>query len=315
MNSRLPNFFVVGAGKAGTTSLYNYLKAHPQIFMSPIKEPNHFATDIDASAFSEDYRRTLLHDVSGYVRGDMTEPVHIAHVSERDDYLKLFRQAGDALAVGEISNSYLNSTTAAAEIRSAVPHARIVMILRDPVDRAYSQYLMDVRIGYVRRPFVEELEADLAQPDKSWGGEGRGYVERGLYHDHVRRYLDTFPRDQVAIYLFEDMRQDLVGLLGQLYGFLGVDSDFVPADLGKSNAAQVPRTHLLNFLLFQSGFKTILQRVVPAGLRPLLKRLYYAAPESRRLDETERGRMIGFFRDDIRRLEVLIDRDLSRWVS
>ena len=169
MEPRLPNFFVVGAGKAGTTSLYNYLKAHPQIYMSPIKEPHHFATDIDVTAFSEDYRKTCLQDVSGYVRGDMTEPVHVAHVTGRDDYLRLFRHAVDEVAIGEISNSYLVSKRAAVEIRAAVPHARIIMVLRDPVARAYSQYLMDLRIGYVRRSFMEEFETDVARPDASWG--------------------------------------------------------------------------------------------------------------------------------------------------
>jgi hypothetical protein len=315
MKKRLPNFFVVGAAKAGTTSLYHYLRVHPQIHMSPIKEPHHFAKDIDVAAFSKSYERTLLSDPLDFVAGDMHAPVHAAHVTEWDLYAQLFRNARDEKAIGEVSNSYLYSSRAAEEIRAAIPDARIIMVLRNPLERAFSQYLMEARIGLVRRSFIEELEEDVRRPDKAWGGDSRCYVEMGLYYEQVRRFLEQFPRERVAIHLFDDMQEDVVGFLGRVYAFLGVDPSFAPPDLTKSNTAQLPRVPLLNFGLYQAGLKTALRRVLPEKMKRLCKRVYYADATSSRLTASDRAKMIGFFRSDVRRLEYLIGRDLSHWTE
>src|SRR5262245_1508584 len=128
----LPNFFVVGTGKAGTTSLYHYLRQHPQIYMSPVKEPCYFASEIRpenmASAYVSHIRRLSRNLPRLLDDGRPVSPLGWV-VSEWDDYLRLFRQVAGETAIGEASAAYLWSATAARNIAAAAPDARIIMIL------------------------------------------------------------------------------------------------------------------------------------------------------------------------------------------
>jgi hypothetical protein len=133
----LPNFFVVGAPKAGTTSLYHYLDQHPQIFMSPIKEPNYFATEIRPENFGDELQPQVaedLRELQEYLQGPMREKRFGGLVSQWDDYLRLFQSVETEKAIGEASVCYLWSKTAAANIRSRIPGAKIIMILRNPAE-------------------------------------------------------------------------------------------------------------------------------------------------------------------------------------
>jgi len=161
MKEKLPNFFIVGAAKAGTTSLYNYLKQHPDIYMSPIKEPNYFAKDIDINLFRKDYKKTALIDTQKYFSKPKLEELHLAFITELEDYIKLFQKVSNEKVIGETSVSYLYSKVAAKEIKKLVPDAKIVIILRDPIERAYSHYLMNLKEGLItERNFIKEILVD-----------------------------------------------------------------------------------------------------------------------------------------------------------
>lgn len=179
MAAILPTFFVVGAAKAGTTSLWHYLAAHPEIHMSSIKEPNYFGKDIDTRTFSGEYKSQLLRDYRPCVNGKAQQPAGIAHVSNWEEYVGLFAGARGEKPTGEWSASYLFSCTAAEEIATAVKDAMIVIVLRDPKE-AYSQYLMDVRIGCAGEKFLEEVERDFNATRKGWGNSCL-YIENGLW--------------------------------------------------------------------------------------------------------------------------------------
>ncbi|HYF40037.1 MAG TPA: sulfotransferase, partial [Gemmatimonadales bacterium] len=146
----LPNFIVIGAAKAGTTALYWYLAEHPQIFMSPVKETNYFAYEVDASG--------------QLVYGDPED--HQFPIRTRAEYEALFAEAGPASAVGEASPIYLECPQAAGRIQSAIPGALLVCCLRHPVDRAYSDYLMHLRSHGQRLDPGRDLtpQARWAQP-------------------------------------------------------------------------------------------------------------------------------------------------------
>ncbi len=126
-------------------------------------------------------------------------------VSDQAAYLKLFAKGAGCRAIGEASVSYLWDRGAPARIRAAIPDARIVISLRDPIERAYSHYLKDVREGWQGLPFYEALLEDWERPEKGWG-VSHLYTELGLYHRQVKRYLDTFGPEQVLILLFDDLR-------------------------------------------------------------------------------------------------------------
>lgn len=144
---KLPNFFIVGSAKSGTTSIYNYLKQHPDIFMSPIKETHYFSTDIDSSKFRPDYAANLNINIDSWLDGDQKKEIFHAFVKDWDKYLKLFKNSGNQKAIGEVTNSYLYSKEAAKNIRSKFPEGKIIMILRNPVERAFSHFLMDLKSG------------------------------------------------------------------------------------------------------------------------------------------------------------------------
>src|SRR5262249_39324802 len=135
----LPNFFVIGAPKAGTTSLYEYVAQHPDVYMSPVKEPAYFKPRHPPG-------------------GEDAEPE-----DRLAAYVALFDGVAGEHVVGEATPSYLQSASAAARIRDAVPDARLVAVLRNPVDRAYSGYSMRVQQGTEDRTFVEAMDVELGR--------------------------------------------------------------------------------------------------------------------------------------------------------
>src|SRR5262245_44057756 len=132
MEQKLPNFFIVGAPKAGTTSLYEYLRRHPQVYMSPVKEPNYFS-------YADTVAQNLYHKEKG--------------IEQWDEYVKLFEASNGAHAIGEASVSYLFYPEVPRRLNEKFPDARIIIVLRNPVDRAYSHYYMEHKLGYVRESF------------------------------------------------------------------------------------------------------------------------------------------------------------------
>jgi len=199
-----PNFFIVGAAKAGTTSLYAYLKQHPEIFMPRVKEPHYFAQIRPSPEMRH------LYEI----------------VNDRKKYLSLFAKARGYAAIGDASPSYLWEPQAPRRIREVVPQAKIIILLRDPVERAHSHYLADIREGVHNLGFYEALCYDMAREVKGWGISWL-YIELGQYAAQVRRYLDIFGPEQTRVFLFEDLKRDSNRVLLEIARFLGVDTDAV----------------------------------------------------------------------------------------
>ncbi len=194
-----PNLFIVGAVKSGTTSLYAYLKQHPDIFFPDMKEPHFFAQPAPARE-----QRHL-----------------ITFIGDEAEYLRLYAPGRNRRFRGDASPSYLWSERAAARIAEVSPDARIVVILRDPIERAYAQYLMDYSEGAIDRPFFEALRRDWERPDKGWG-VSQLYVELGLYCGQIQRYRALFGHDRVLVLLLEDLKKDARGVLMRIARFLDI---------------------------------------------------------------------------------------------
>ncbi len=309
----IPNFFIVGAAKSGTTSLYEYLRQHPEVFMAPIKETHHFSTDIDPTRFRPNYARALNKDLTRWLEGNMEKGIFHAFVRDRQQYLQLFRHADNRVAIGEVTNSYLYSSEAAANIRREVPHARIIMVLRNPVDRAFSHYLMDLRTGYETADFMTALQKDMARPSKGWGISNM-YIEIGMYAEQVKRYLDAFPKEQIRIYLFDDFIRDPRALMQDLFRFLQVADD-VPIDYSrKYNPSFIPRNRLFSLLNTQKRVRDWLKHSLPRPMRTLMKKTFFTDKNLPRIQPAERSFLLDMYRSDIDRLQHLIDRDLSAWL-
>jgi hypothetical protein len=312
-----PDLVGVGAAKSGTTSLYRYLDLHPQVFMSPIKEPNFFSTDIDPGRFRRDYQqheREKRLDVAAYVQGDMQERHWGAYVRDREHYLALFRNAAPGMVRGEISNSYLYSSTAAEEIAASAPEARLFMILRNPVDRAFSHYLANVRDGRAILPFRQEIEADMQSAERSWGG-CHLYLDLGLYAQQVQRFTTRFDSSRLRIYLYDDLKADAPGLVRDLYRFAGVEEGYSPPSSLRENAARAPRFPRLVYAASRLGIKKPLFRLVPQRYRQKVKGGFFRAAAPEAMSTDDRMFLLDHFREDVLRLQDVISRDLSGWLA
>lgn len=291
MISRRPDFFIVGAPKAGTSSLYNYLSQHPNIFLSEPKEPHFFHN-----------RRSPGSPVLGE--------------KNLEEYLRLFEGVPDNVRAGEASTSYLYSANAAREIREVSPDAKIMMILRNPVDRAYSHYWNHVRDGNEHLSFEQALwDEEERIKNRRWCGSY--YVAGGRYAEQVARYLDVFGRDAVKVYLFEDLKRDARGVCWEAFTFLGINPD-IPVDTREAyNRSGPPRSALLSALSYRLSKNELFAKALPVTLRHaakewLLKRNVRPAPT---MDPKIRIRLQDTYREDILRLEALIGRDLKHWLQ
>lgn len=306
----LPNLFVVGAMKAGTTTLYRYLAGHPDVFMSPIKEPNYFSGE------GEMDRVAPLHGAASagldaYLDGPMAER-HMAYVPDRGRYLRLFRDAGRQPWRGEASPSYLFSAVAPGAVREASPGARVVILLREPLDRALSHYRMDLGEGLVRAPFARAVREDRRAEGMGYPTESL-YLAMGMYARQVRRWMDAFP-GRVRVYLFDDLRADPRALTDDLAGFLGVDPAGFRAGARHENRAMAPRWVALNWLLHHSGAKTLVSRVTPRPVLSAGKRLWYRDPGGVEVPPALAAELRAVFAPDVAELAGLIGRDLARWM-
>jgi hypothetical protein len=309
----MPNLFVVGAMKAGTTTLYRYLAGHPDVFMSPVKEPHHFCGDVEIGRLAPLYRSASA-GLDAYLDGPMDRERHMAHVPERDRYLRLFRDAGGRPWRGEASPSYLLSERAPGEVRAASPDARVVILLRDPVDRAVSHYRMDLGAGVVRTPFAQAVREDRRAEGMGYPTESL-YLAMGMYARQVRRWLDAFPAGHVRVYLFDDLRARPVALTADLAAFLGVDPAAFRESVEHENRAAAPRWVALNWVLHQSGIKTLLRRLAPTAVLQAGKRMWYREPGGAAASPETKAELRALFAADVAELSALIGRDLSHWTA
>jgi len=273
----LPNFLIIGAARSGTTSLYHYLRQHPDVFMSPIKEPNYY-TDED----------NLL---------DMPA------IRSRTAYEALFAEAKGERAIGEASVRYLNAVAGIDRIHADLPGVRLIALLRQPADRAWSSSMGRFATGRETRSPEEALKP------------GSYAFETSRYYPRLRRYYDRFPRRQIKVILFEDLAANPQEVLRDVFGFLDVDPGFI-ADTGiRHNAGVAPRSKFLNRLA-DSGlrfFRPIVPRwFLSRGLGVRLRRPILRAPEP--MSPELRRRLTDLYRDDIVATGELIGRDLSHWL-
>ena len=181
----LPTFIVVGANKGGTTSIYHYLKQHILVYLAPVKEPHFFSKDIDVNLFKREFAQNKLQDIDKYVNGEMKEEFHAAFIRDVEQYKKLFSKVQDQKAVGELSTSYLFSEVAAKEIKALIPDCKIIICLRNPFERAYSHYRMNLWTGNSNEfDFYKALVEDYDHKPKVWGIAPL-YTEIGLYYQQA----------------------------------------------------------------------------------------------------------------------------------
>ncbi len=292
---KLPNFLLVGAPKSGTTSLYYYLVDHPQVFMSKLKEPHFFSKPCKKLPFKGPKDETL----------GSTMYMNLTW----EDYINLFRGASKYEAVGEASADYLYYFKCSIEnIKKYLGNPRIIIILRNPIERAFSAYLHMVRDGREYLSFREALEEETYRKEKNWDFMWL-YTDVGFYYEQVKAYIENF--SHVKIFIYEDLKNNPINFIGELYKFLGIDSNFLPNLEKRYNVGGVPRSWYKLFIQ-RNPIKRFAKKFTPEKLEMILKKVGLLKPEMC-LEDKEYLKEI--FKNDILKLQDLINRDLSFWLK
>jgi hypothetical protein len=294
----LPNFFIVGAAKSGTTALYRYLREHPDVYLPDVKEPRFFSYDPeDRTRYAGPRAHELIDSV----------------VTDRDAYEALYGAVNGERAIGDVSPAYLPSPVAARRIRSAVPHARVVAVLRDPVERAYSHFLDNLGSGWEPETDFERVLDLREQRRRARWWRKWDYVDNGFYAAQLERYFDAFEPDRIRIYLYEELRADTRALVSDLLRFLEVDPAVELDVSARYNVSAVPRSKAVHRLLSApTSVRRALKPLVPARMRTRIRRGNLYRPQ---MSATARARLRDLYREDVTRLEAMIGRDLSAWRS
>ncbi|NQY95629.1 MAG: sulfotransferase [Henriciella sp.] len=300
MTTRLPDFLVIGAARAGTTALHGFLRQHPGIFMPARKEPNFFAYEGEELACEG--------PGADYINNSIVDP---------SAYSALFAEAPADARLGEASPLYLYSERAPGRIKHHIPGAKMIVILRNPVDQAYSHFMYATKqcIENVS-DFDKALTLERMRLDQGWQPLF-GYSQFPRYGEQLARYFELFPRDQFLIKRYEDYQADPDAFLRAVYEFIGVDPDFVPTKSDKVNAGGVPKNQAFqDFLMKPNPVTKAVGLVVPQEtrlkIRDWMARKNMNAPET--LSSNARAMLLERLSDDIRALETLLDWDLSAWM-
>jgi hypothetical protein len=299
----LPNFLVLGAAKAGTSSLYAYLKQHPDVFMSPTTELNFFAHEGG--------------DLNFCGPGDLNYMWDDSLVATYEDYCRQFEAVGGETAIGEVSTHNLYSAQAPALIKRYVPTVKMIAMLRHPAERAFSAFAHMVRDG---REETDDFRIALArEPGRishNWEPLWH-YKSMGFYGDQLSRYFEIFDRKQIRVYIYDDFVARPLDVMQDIFGFIGVDPAFSPEMSAKFNVSAMTRSRRLHdVMMSKSLVRSALRRLVPAALRSRTRSFILEHNVKRlRLTPSARRELTNDYREDIGLLARLLNRDLSHWLK
>lgn len=298
----IPNFFIVGAPKCGTTALYTYLKDHPSVFLSQPKEPHYFCTDFPR------FRR----------------------VTSRRKYDRLFQTVqATHRAVGEASVFYLCSEQALTNIREFNPRAKIVAILRQPIDMAHSLHSQFV-YGFLENETDFErawhFQADRSQgrriPRNCIEPKHLQYGRMACFGEQIERLFQLFPTEQIKVLVHDDLKDVPRKMYREVLQFLDIADDG-RKEFGRINANKVHRfPRLAEFAMHLpfplNAVKATTKTMLGRSHFSMSRKLYMSltkCPSRKPLREEFRQQLMAFYHDDIRKLEQLLNRDLTRWLA
>ena len=298
----LPNFFIVGAARSGTTSLDQYLSQHPEIFITTKKETHFFARE----------------QLPVCYKGPGDERMNRLLIRDEDQYAQLFSEAAGAKAIGEASAFYLCYPRSAEMIAQTVPDAKIIMVLREPVARTYSAYMFLLRDGRETLGFEEGLNMEEERKEGDFEPMW-WYRELSLYYSQVKHYLDVFGPKCVKVLLYEELFSRQEQVLQDVFSFLGVKEDVIIDTSVRYNLSGSPKSRKLysmlnNFIFNPNPLEQRIKTLVPKHLREKwASKLIGAVTRPIPLEPQVEEKLKAFYAEDVEKLEDLLQRDLLSW--
>ena len=299
-----PNFFIVGAAKSGTTSLYYYLKQFPEVFLPDVKEPVYFGADLEFD--TRICARRSIHNLP--------------------EYLRLYEGAGDFRLRGDATVWYLYSQTAAQEIQEFDPNAKIIILLRNPVDVMFAlhgEFLWDCN-----EPIADFAEAIAAQEARRNGQQlgptthfrqGLLYEDVVSYADQVERYFATFGRDRIHLAIFDDLVASPAQVLRSVADYLGLDPSFEPTIEHRNSRKPSQLRRINQFFaarptLRRVLFSNVLSQTAKRTAIEMATRVFGSGGKAKKeMDPQLRVELQDRLRGDVERLSELLGRDLTHW--
>lgn len=278
-----PNFFIVGGSKCGTTNISYYLNEHPDVFISKLNEPYYFSRfDV-----SEDFIRESM-------------------IRDYEKYLDLFKDAKNHKAIGEASSVYLSSPNAASEIKKTFPDSKIIISIRNPIERTYSSYFSYQFMQHKKETFSEMIDLHEEQIKKN---EFFIYniLEPGFYTKHIKRFQENFGPEKIKIVVFENYIKNTNETINSIFSFLGIDerNNFKEQSKG---AYRVPKNNFSNKLLKSSTFRKLTTKFVPTVSRQKIgDKFLLKQTKKPEMLETERIRLKEIYKDEFIKLEKMLN--------
>ena len=285
------DFFIVGAPKAGTTSLYHYLNEHLEIEMSSQKEPDYFSD-------------SLIQNKGMYYGKNRIDTL--------EKYNNLFINPEVKLR-GEGSVSYLFYDDVPLKIKTYNPEAKIIIILRDPVDRAFSHYLMDYRLGLVSESFEDIITKKSKHKNAHLFYQQ--YIQVSEYAPQIKRYLNVFKRENILFIDYEDFKNDVAGVVNNVYLFLGVNDDFQPNLNKKHNTYTMPKNGIIRYIYSFVSFRNFLTSIFSKGLVKSIRNSLFINDRKPKLSNANREFLNEFFKEDLKELNALLNKDFTKWLK
>ncbi len=298
----MPNFLIIGAARCGTTALANMLAQHPEVFFSTPKEPHFMALAGSRPSFAGPGDEGMINQVA------ITKPAA---------YARLFAKAGNARRVGEgsVSTLYYHQRSI-KNIQRHAPDAKLIVILRNPIQRAFSSFLYMTARGF--EPCADFRQALDDEPRRVAGNWHHiwHYTQMGLYHDQLVRFLEAFGAARVHVVLFDDLDARPNEVVESLYRFLDIEPSFRPATELQVNRSGIPKSRLaqtaLRTIQRHPWLRQTIKTVVPFGWRERIRNANLSHPE---LSNEVADRLATVFQQDVNKLAGLLQRDLSVWGS
>lgn len=285
------DFFIVGAPKSGTTSLYHYLSEHPQVEMSSQKEPDYFSDK-------------AIHEQGMYYAKNRVDTL--------DKYESLFVQK-ESVVYGEASVSYLFYENVAEDIKKYNPNAKIIIMLRDPIERAFSHYLMDYRLGLISDSF-ENVLAKISK-HKNAHLFYQQYIEVSKYAKQIQRYLDFFKKENILFIDYEDFKKNVSKTVDQVYNFLNISTEFVADINTKHNTFIMPKNKIIRLIYSFVFLRKILIFLFPVYLVKNISVLLFKSDKKPELLKETRSLLSIIFNDDIKKMEEVLAKNYSKWIK
>lgn len=282
MEVNKPNLFIAGAPKAGTTFLFQKLNNHPDLFFPKIKELNHFSyQDItDLGSYYKDFK-----------------------IKDRKRYLDFYRKAHEQKYLVDSSVSYFTFSAVPSKISEFSPDPKIVFILRNPIKRAYSHYLMDVRMGYATKPFREYIQINTVHPVHY-----HQYIGNSMYAKNIQNYLKVFDQKQICVLILENIEADMV----KLFNFMEISADVLPIDTSeKINKNKKPKNIISKTLHKNRDLTSRLKMIIPRSISKKFNALLYEEEERKEIEEHDATYLAGLFHADVQQLSSILNKDLN----